>query len=166
MQFLLPDQNIESDSSKIIELASSLVLGLKTDREKTLAIHDFVASNIAYDTDEYYSKKVVEKSALETLDGGKAVCSGYANLTAALNRAVGIKTKIIEGTAWNSNSSNSEGHAWNETFIDGKWLIQDTTWDAGGVNSKTKQFVFSLSHKYFDPSLTEFEKNHKKTKEK
>lgn len=164
--FLLPDQNVESDSPEIIDLASSLVLGLKTDREKTLAIHDFVASNIAYDADAYYSKTAEEKSALETLHSGKAVCSGYANLTAALNRAIGIKTKIIIGNASNSSGSEGEQHAWNETFIDGKWIIQDTTWDAGGINPKTKQFIAKLSHKYFDPSLSEFGKSHQKSSEK
>lgn len=166
MQFLLPDQKIESDSPEIVELASRLVLGLKTDREKTLAIHDFVASNIAYDTDAYYSKKADEKSALETLHSGEAVCSGYANLTAALNRAAGIKTKIIIGAGWNSGNKQAEAHAWNETFADGKWIIQDTTWDAGGVDTRTKKFVARLSHKYFDPSLSEFEKTHKKSSEK
>ena len=164
MSFLLPDTYVESDSSTIKELAYSIIAGCPTDMEKTRAIHDWVASNIPYDTKAYFSKQLHEYSALETLKGKTAVCNGYANLTAALNRAIGIKTKIVVGTA--SNSSGTEGHAWNESFIDGKWVIQDTTWDAGGIDPKTKQFKFRLSHKYFNPTPEVFEKDHTKNGEK
>lgn len=164
MTFLLPDTYVESDSPTIIELAYSITAGCHADMEKTRAIHDWVASNISYDTKAYFSKQLHEYSAIETLKGKTAVCNGYANLTAALNRAIGIKTKIVSGTA--TNSSKTEGHAWNETFIDGNWIIQDTTWDAGGINPKTQEFKFRLSHKYFNPKPEVFVKDHTKTEER
>ncbi|WP_405083575.1 transglutaminase domain-containing protein [Paenibacillus psychroresistens] len=46
----------------------------------------------------YIFYSVHHYSALETLRNRKAICNGYAKLTAALNRAVGIRTKIIGGT--------------------------------------------------------------------
>lgn len=169
MSFLLPEDYVESDSPEIIELANNIVFGLDTEYEKTLAIHDWVASNIAYDTEAYFNNNVHTYSALETVRGKKAVCNGYANLTAALNRSVGIRTKIVSGTAWTNKdilSKKTENHAWNETLIDGKWLIQDTTWDSGGIQPGTKKFIHQLSHEYFNPSPSKFEKSHQKISEK
>ncbi len=165
MKFLLPDEYVESDSAEIIELASKIVSGLSNDSEKTLAIHDYIASNISYDAEAFFNNSLHEYSAIETVEGKKAICNGYANLTAALNRAVGIKTKIVDGTAWNARNQDPQKHAWNETYIDGKWIIQDTTWDAGYVEESTKKFKFKLSHKYFDPSSSDFGKDHHKDKE-
>lgn len=166
---LLPDINVQCDSSEIIKLAYIITKDCYSDMDKTRAIHDWVAENIAYDIDEYNTGKVHEYSAVETFEERKAVCNGYANLTAALNRAIGIKTKIIVGTAKNSpieKASKNNSHAWNETCIEGKWIIQDTTWDAGYVDSHTHSFKFSLSHKYFNPSPAFFSLTHTKEGEK
>lgn len=164
-RLLAPDIYIESDSKEIIILANKITEQCSSDMEKTKAIHDWVASNIAYDTEAYYSGNLHNYGAIETMNGKKAVCSGYANLTAALNRAVGIKTKFISGTAKNNMNNNSEGHAWNETFVDNKWIIQDVTWDAGGIDETTHKFTFQLSDKYFNPSPDKFILDHTKTGE-
>ncbi|WP_242655233.1 transglutaminase domain-containing protein [Clostridium cellulovorans] len=164
LTFLLPDTYVESDSEEIIQLANSIVAGIQTDYEKTLAIHDWVSANIAYDTDAYFSNNIKEYSALETLRGRKAICNGYANLTAALNRAIGIRTKIVGGTATTEN--RSESHAWNETFVDGRWVIQDTTWDSGFVDYNNNKFVPGLTHDYFDANEQVFSQSHSKENEK
>ena len=93
--------------------------------EKTKAIHDWVAKNIAYDVAQLDSKQPREYSAVETLHNKSAVCNGYANLTAALNRAIGIKAQVAYGTVTHEDGTKVE-HAWNETFIDGSWISQDT----------------------------------------
>lgn len=168
MSFLLPDEYVQSDSWEIRNLAYQITEKCVTDMEKTLAIHDWVCANIAYDVNALLNNTVHEYSAIETLKGRKAVCNGYANLTAALNRSIGIRSKVISGTADNqylNTISSDNGHAWNETYVDGKWIIQDTTWDAGGVDAKTKQFKFSLSHKYFNPEQRLFGQTHTKEKE-
>lgn len=166
MDRLMPSRYVESDSVEIIKLANEITKGAYSDMERTKAIHDWIATNIAYDVVALDSGNVRIYSALDTLHGKKAVCNGYANLTAALNRAIGIKTKIIHGTAKSSRNDNSNnGHAWNETYIDDRWIIQDTTWDAGGVDNKRK-FEFELDHKYFDPKPDKFEKDHTKNSEK
>lgn len=164
MRHLMPSEYVESNSPEIINLAKKITKGCSSDMKKTRAIHDWVATNIAYDVDALYSGNIKIYSALDTLSGKKAVCSGYANLTAALNRAVGIKTKIIHGEARNGSSDDYIGHAWNEMYIDDKWIIQDTTWDAGGV-SRNGKFVFQLDHKYFDPNPKVFNKTHIKDEE-
>lgn len=163
MSFLLPAPYIESDSEEIIKLAKAITIDAKTDMEKTAAIHDWIVCNVAYDTEAFFANNIYEYSSLETLSGKKAICNGYANLATALNRAVGIRTKRISGVA--TDSTGSYGHAWNETFIDGKWIIQDTTWDAGTVDNKTQKFKFNPSREFFNPTLEKFSKTHIKESE-
>lgn len=169
MRFLMPDTNVQSDSEKIRNLAYKITESCVTDMEKTKAIHDWVSSNIDYDVEASNNDNIHEYSAIETFEGKKAVCNGYANLTAALNRIVGIKCKIISGTVKNSifdKSSENNNHAWNQTYIDGKWISQDTTWDASRISILTNKFRFKLSHKYFNPSPKAFARTHKKIIEK
>lgn len=165
MNFLFPTVEIQSDASDIIDLAESIVHGLTTDGEKTLAIHDWVATNIAYDVEAYLDGSYARKpgDALTIMRTKLAVCQGYSYLTAALNRAVGIPTKVVFGEAirrgekWTGNSN----HAWNETLIDGKWVIQDTTWDAGYIDYVSKKFTFKLQRKYFNPDPALFQESHR-----
>lgn len=164
MRYLLPSEYVESDSEEIIQLANEITKNSNSDMKKTRAIHDWVCKNIAYDVEALNSGNVRIYGAIDTLSGKKAVCNGYANLTAALNRAVGIKTKIIHGQAKNENSGEYIGHAWNEVYIDDRWITQDTTWDAGGVTRNGK-FMFQLDHKYFDPDPKVFKKTHVKEEE-
>lgn len=173
IRFILPSEVVESDDPEIVELADNITEGLQTDREKAIAIHDWVASNIAYDTEAYFANTVQWHSAKEVLQLKKGVCSGYAVLATALNRAVGIKTKIIEGIAidnlkgetWENTKEKTPNHAWIETFIDGRWIVQDPTWDAGGVDFYTQKFAFKLTHEYFDPAPEDFAKNHQRIEE-
>jgi transglutaminase-like putative cysteine protease/uncharacterized membrane protein len=164
MSYLLPSRYVESDSSEIIQLAQQITENCYSDMDKTKAIHDWVAKNISYDSDAFLSNKNKEYSALDTLHNKKALCNGYANLTAALNRAIGIKAKVCSGTA-NSGDGTSNGHAWNETFVDNKWIIQDTTWDAGSIDSATGEFSSDFSEKYFNPTASDFAKDHNLTSE-
>lgn len=163
---IAPTSEIQSDSSDIIDLAESITYNLPTNLEKTRAIHDWVATNIAYDIDAFMEGTYVQKGwdALSLLETRKAVCQGYANLTAALNRAVGIPARLVTGealpfgvTQWTGRSN----HAWNEVLIDGRWVIQDTTWDAGYVDFLSRKFTPSLRQKYFDPTPEEFAKDHR-----
>ncbi len=163
---LEPTELIQSDDSEIMDLKDSIVAGLQTDLEKTQAIHDWVASNIAYDVEMYLSGvlKVEDLDALTTLQKKKSVCEGYANLAVALNRAAGIPARLVVGEGINGPGAVFKGvanHAWNEVLIDGKWMIQDTTWDAGFVDFSTKAFTFRLQQKYFNPDPSIFALNHK-----
>jgi len=170
--YLLPTQYAESDHPTIITLGQKITKGLKTDLEKTKAIHDWVAKNIAYDVKSYVGNNFANYSAIETLDRMEAICSGYVHLTAALNRSLGIKTRIINGTAiwledgetW-ANTDKLDNHAWVEVFAGDKWIIQDPTWNAGYVDFDKQIFKFKYNDKYFDPTAKEFALTHRKSEE-
>lgn len=162
LEYLLPSDYIESDSEEIINLAKKITEGLSDDIEKSKAIHDWIAKNIAYDTG-YINKPAKNFSALETLKLKKTLCNGYAKLNAALHRAIGIPTRVIAGTVYYSDKNEDKGgfHAWNEIYINGKWINVDVTRDAGYVNSKNK-FIFSYQDKYFNIPDDVFSKTYEK----
>jgi len=173
MSYLLPSGSVESDSEEIIRLAEEITKNAKDDMERIKLIHKWVATNIAYDTEAYFSGDIREYSAIETLNRKKAVCNGYARLTAALCRAVGIRTKIITGVAiyadmgqnWKDVNTEVPNHAWNEAFVDGRWVVMDTTWDAGYIDLHTGNFEFRYSTRYFDPGEESFAADHLKLSE-
>jgi len=170
MEFLLPSDDVESDNPEILDMAKEITKNCTNDMEKSKAIHDWVAMNISYDAKNFFSEKIKAYSAMETLHGRLAVCNGYAKLTAALHRALGIKARVIEGITfdpdkgetYDSVAGRESNHNWNEIFIDGKWIILDTTWDAGSVNDTTQSFTFDFQEKYFNPSSDDFSKDHRR----
>ena len=159
---IAPSCDVQSDAPEIVELAEAITQGLQTELDKTKAIHDWVASHIAYDVDSYFQGTYTQKNwdALSVLRSGKAICAGYSNLTAALNRAAGLESKVIIGDA-NVYQVGWTGHAWNEVKVDGRWVAMDTTWDAGSVDFVRKTFTFAPRLKYFDPTPEEFAKDHR-----
>lgn len=130
-KYIVPGKYIESDDERILKLAEELTDGLKSDREKAEAIYGWVKDNVEYDYIKYEKHKENdydnEYGAVNALETGKGVCFDYAALTAALGRATGLRTKLVEGEI---DSAEIRGfHAWNEFYIsdEGKWINVDTT---------------------------------------
>lgn len=140
-EYILPSKLVQSHHPEIQQLADELTMGLKTDEEKSRAIYKWVASNISYDTESYFSDPTNPRyySSLETLRNKQALCSGYANLNAALHRSVGIEVRVVYG----------EGHAWNEVKISDRWQEQDPTYGSGGLDMNNKSFIPQFNEQYF-----------------
>lgn len=143
-EFILPSKLVQSHHPEIQQLANEITIGLKTDEEKSKAIFKWVASNISYDAESYFRDPSNPRyySSLETLRDKQALCSGYANLNAALHRSVGIEAKVVYG----------EGHAWNEVKISDRWQQQDPTYGSGGLDMKNKLFIPQFNDQYFSTS--------------
>lgn len=140
-QFILPSSLVQSNQPEIVQLATNLTKGLKTDKEKSNALFTWVASNVTYDAEAYFNNPANPRyySAMETLQNRVALCSGYAHLNAALHRAIGVEAKVVYG----------EGHAWNEVKILGKWQEQDPTYGSGGLNMDKQIFIPQFKEQYF-----------------
>jgi transglutaminase-like putative cysteine protease len=140
-EYLLPSKLVQSHHPEIQKLATEITMGLKTNEEKSKAIFKWVASNITYDTESYFHDPSNPRyySSLETLRDKQALCSGYANLNAALHRSVGIEAKVVYG----------EGHAWNEVKISDGWQEQDPTYGSGGLDMNKKVFIPQFNEDYF-----------------
>lgn len=153
---------------KIKKQAQEIVDADDSDYVKIRKVHDWVASNIWYDHDGL-ALGVPHTDEKGVLDERRAVCEGYANLTAALLRSLGIPAKVITGqvtyVGWNADGTPKDdlsGHAWNEAYADGRWIILDTTWDSGNSYRGGKFSEKSAARStYFDPTLALFSQNHK-----
>lgn len=171
--YLQPSLWVESDSKEIKEAAKKIVNPDDSDYVKVQKVHDWVANNIWYDYDDYYERVEGEVSALEVLHSKKSVCQGYADLTAALLRSLGIPTKVVSGYSLGLSTSGEwtkeiieekeSNHAWNEAYVDGRWIIMDTTWDS---DNKYENGTFSTGtgldgRTYFDPTLEMFALDHR-----
>ena len=160
--FPLKYSNIKKSYDKeITELANSITQNISGDYDKAKAINEWVANNIYYDYDTYYSKDYFspqyDYSALTVLKTKRGICAGYANLTVALLRAADIPAKFIVGDV----SSSDEGHAWCEAFVGGKWIIIDTTWNSMNRYENGAYTQNACTDTYFDISLKDFSVNHK-----
>ena len=170
LYYLMPSHNIQSDHPDIRRLALQITAGTASDYDSAMAIHDWVCDNIYYNYDEYYLRSPFSgSSALRVLSSKTGVCEGYANLTAALLRAAGIPAKKILGYAqgvgewprgFDPNVRNN--HAWNEAYVDGRWVIMDATWNSDN-DFEYGRFTNSgglRGHRYFDVSPMLFSATH------
>lgn len=102
------------------------------DKEKALAIHDYLGQSITYDftpNDQTPYGALVEK---------RCVCNGYATSYEMLMDFLGIQTIRVVSEPMN--------HAWNMIKLDGDWYHVDNTWDDVNINDLADPYV---SYNYF-----------------
>ncbi|PTM57494.1 transglutaminase domain-containing protein [Desmospora activa] len=154
---LLPSRGIQSDSNEIRSLAQQLTADKQSDREKALAIYQYVAQNISYDVNKFKTDAFeYDDSALKTLREKKGVCQDYSFLAIALMRSIDMEARFVEGVA------EGNRHAWVDVKVDGKWITMDPTWGSGYLDAQ-ERFVKKYSTEYFDPNPTQFSQTHKRT---
>lgn len=164
--------SIQSNNTVVKNLANRIVADCNTDYEKLTAIHDWVCENIYYNEDSVNDKTPPPYSAVDVLDTRRAVCLGFATLSASLCRSVGIPCNVVSGyalgvgsdTQWTDSTAATDyqNHAWNEAYVDGRWVIFDTTWDCRNKIENGEAVRYDdISHLYFDANLDFFSANHK-----
>lgn len=170
--YLQPDNFVDSDNSTIKKKAQEITKGITDDYEKVKAVHDWIANNIWYDYDGLNQKSEIEYIASEVLVSKKSVCQGFADLAAAMLRSLGIPTKVTNGYAmgvgtsevWTNDILNSDqsNHAWNESYVNGRWVIYDCTWDSDNkyINKEYSKDTGCTGHCYFDLTLERFSSTH------
>ena len=163
--------SIQSNSDSIISIAEQLTADKTTDYEKVLALHDWICSYMYYDVDSLASDEAPPYYATDIVKSRKAVCLGFATLMASLCRSIDIPCNVVSGyalgvgndTAWTdiSIATDEQNHAWNEVYVDGRWMIVDTTWDCANKIENGEMNKGEVSHLYFDANLQFFSNNHK-----
>lgn len=139
-------QNINwNDKNAAIIKAKELTKNSKTAEEKVKAIYQFVYTTINYDKKLAANVKTDYVPNIDnTLKTRQAICYDYAALFAAMLRSQDIPTKLVMG-----NSSYVDVyHAWNEVYMNGKWVVIDTTVDAGIKNGSKKIEMIKDAGKY------------------
>jgi len=182
--FLKGTLDVQSFDPYITGLAQDITLGAKNDFEKSHAIHTWVVENVSYDTNTAEKriagvKEDSKQDALFVMITRVAVCEGYANLVAALHRAVGIKAKVVIGKFYFFSKNAYEVlarnnripdktkinyyHAWNEVLINGKWIPMDATSDSGYSGGSEWVRSPTLTEDFFNPDINYFNATHMTT---
>lgn len=128
-------QNIKWDEDmEAIDFGKDLLIKLKTSNKRTSALYGYLVKNMDYDYDKIPTLTPdYVPSVEETYEQLKGICYDYSALFASIQRNHGIPTKLVKGY-----SKYVEGyHAWNEVYIDGKWVIIDNTVDSTWKGSTT-----------------------------
>ncbi len=140
----------------------SLITALKarwvSDADRARAAYAWVAHNIDYDVDAYFSGVRGKTDAGGTFETGKSVCEGYSDLYAQIAKGLGLEVQSISGWAKGYGYGNGEGfggvnHAWNAVKVDGRWRLLDTTWGAGSISGKHFKRSYSTAWYDMDPRL-------------
>ncbi len=126
---------------RIMEIAVEIRAEVASDYDRALLAHDRIVQMGDYDN----------SLALHTPDAillrGTGVCESYAKSYYLLLRELGIPVDYVTGEA--NNGSDTEKHAWNAVFADGKWFLLDCTWDdpgeESGYNPKVLHYYFGLT---------------------
>ncbi len=123
---------------EIIKKAAELTKGLKTDKQKILAIYNFVIDTFSYDYDKINNIELTYVPDIEKIYKEKnGICYDYSAVLAAMLRSQNIPTKLIKGY-----SDLVKGyHAWNEVYLadEDRWMVIDSTYDSG-LKKKNKKF--------------------------
>lgn len=164
--------SIQSDFDEIISAAQAITADCQTNYDKAAAIHDWICENVYYDEDNINTEEILPYYATDVLRTRHAVCLGISTLYAALCRSIGIPCNVVSGYAlgineekiWTDENINTDyqNHAWNEVYVDGRWVIVDATWD---TQNRIRNYEYvtgdEVSHLFFDSNLRYFSQSHK-----
>ncbi len=164
----------------LASLAEGLFKNCRNERQKVMAVFNWITGNISYTTFSKSSKKnrviisetdddgplrsLNERVAELVLKRRTAFCDGYARLFTALCDLGGIRSEIICGYAnggfGRPNTKFGVNHYWNAVFLDGRWQLLDATWASGYINLRDGEFVRNYSGRYFLASPESFIRDH------
>ena len=130
-----PNDWLQSTSGEVVALARRAVGDASAPRERMARIESFVRGYI-----RTKSLDVGYASALEVVRKPEGDCTEHAVLVAALGRALGIATRVVDGLAYAPGFAGKDQvfvpHAWAQAFVDGRWQSFDAAlqgFDAGHI---------------------------------
>ncbi|MEO6688761.1 MAG: transglutaminase-like domain-containing protein [Dokdonella sp.] len=131
----LPNDWLQSKAPEVVRLAERAIGDVKVPRERMQRIETFVRGYI-----RNKSLDVGYASALEVARKPEGDCTEHAVLVAALGRASGIATRVVDGLAYAPGFAGKDQvfvpHAWAQAFVDGRWQSFDAAlagFDAGHI---------------------------------
>ena len=169
-------------------VSDKVTKGAESDYEKLLKIYEYIAENFYYDdiafrtgTKQYvdpyrnlYNMRNKKKSANSENGKVATTCVGYAAAVAALARAQGIPTRIVNGhhislgtggfNNWSTEPSITKmDHWWAECYVDGRWITVDPTpGNSNKWNRTTNTWTYTglTNYIYFDPTSEQLATSH------
>jgi hypothetical protein len=120
-RYLLPSLAAPSNEHRFIELAQSIAGDAGSAQAKIERLLAWMDANI--------DKAAVDAfSAADVLRERRAECQGHAYLFAALARALGMPTRVVNGVVYSAEHGGFLYHTWNEVWLGGAgWRPVDAT---------------------------------------
>jgi hypothetical protein len=129
-----PTFTVQSNFPALRQAAAEITQGSADDLERARRIVAWMDRNV--------EKTAVDSfSALDVFERRKAECQGHAWLYAALARAAGVPTRVVNGIAYSEEFKGFLFHSWNESWIDGRWLPVDATFGQVGADAARVRLV-------------------------
>ncbi len=131
----MPNDWLQSAAPEIIALANKATKKAHNDADRMRALESFVSGFIGdKNLDVGYA------SALQVVRDPQGDCTEHAVLLAALGRAIGISTRVVDGLVYSPDFAGSRQvfvpHAWMQAWVDGRWRSFDAAlggFDAGHI---------------------------------
>jgi len=112
-----------------------------------LKLHDWVAENIYYNFEAFYSGNYQNADSLNVLHSKKAVCEGYTRAMQLMLATVGIESLPVLG------NGNEGLHMWNGIKLDNEWYYVDATWNDTEKGSGYDYFNITTEQLLFDHTI-------------
>lgn len=176
LDYVLCDTFIDNNHT-MRKVAKKLTEKCFSTKEKTLAIHDFVAQNIYYDYDSLASNENRYRTIEQIAQTKRCVCQGYADFTLVLLACVGIEAEnilcyVVENVyehGWSDvkNRTSELNHIITRVKLEDRWLYMDVTWDSNN-RFENGEYIKgdNASHRYFDVTLPFLSATHRFFKKK
>lgn len=139
-------QSINWNKNNIAVLkAINLTKNKNSDTQKAKAIYNYIVGNMKYDYPLYNNIPAGYIPDVDnTIASKKGLCYDFASLYAAMLRSLNIPTKLVKGYSDYASSY----HAWNEVYLNNKWVIVDTSVDIQFKELDVKYEFAKSSSKY------------------
>lgn len=124
------DETREAWRKKFYAQCAELVKGCKTSTEAAQAINAglFKLINVHYNT----GRKAPNQSPAESIELGKATCTGLSIIMVDACRAVGVPARVAGTALWSNKRGN---HTWVEVYDSGTWYFTGADeYNKGGLN--------------------------------
>jgi hypothetical protein len=119
--YLRPTLAVSSSDAEIVRLARALQAGAADPGTLIARILGWMEANIAREAVDAFT-------ALDVLRERRAECQGHAYLFAALARATGLPTRVVNGLVYSEDYGGFLYHTWNEVHMAGAgWRPVDPT---------------------------------------
>ena len=107
-----------TQAEEMMAVINEVTQGLEGDYDRAVAIYDWVAENVEYESDPNVN---ISAAPYDVFTSRYAVCGGFSNLLKEMLNLAGIPAAAVVGYY------TSFPHQWNAVYVDGEWVYADAT---------------------------------------
>ena len=108
----------EEEYDYVRDLTLSITADCTTADEEILAVAEYIAKNICYNSEGYFKEEPY--FPYEVLTQGYTICGGYANTFHAMMQILGHPCVNV--------ATPEANHEWNMVYNGSRWMLMDITW--------------------------------------